>query len=295
MILKHIFFIAFCCSILCAQPVRISLVVNTDLVDQTNITPVKTLEKAAQDFLNTTKWTKERAPEQSEISIALLLNISNINDNNYSGTLQIQSGRLVYNSSYSSPLINILDENFNFTYQEFQPFYFDVNRYNNNITSVLSYYVYLAIGMELDSYSLKGGTPYFERARTIANAAQASNAPGWAVSKNRNGRFELIDQLSFPAFDVFRNLIYEYHRNGLDVMTDQPLEAKQVIVSQLLTLEPLMRRQPNSYLIRAFFDSKAEEIGQLFSDGPETDTKDLLRFLNRFAPSMSSYWSGIER
>lgn len=295
MILKYIFFITFCCTMMYAQPVRISLIVNTDLVDQTNIAPVKTLEKAAQDFLNTTKWTKEQGAEQSEISIALLLNISSINDNNYSGTLQIQSGRLVYNSSYSSSLLNILDDNFNFTYQEFQPFYFDVNRYNNNITSVLSYYVYLAIGMELDSYSLKGGTPYFERARTIANAAQAGNAPGWDVSKNRNGRYELIDQLSFPAFDIFRTLIYEYHRKGLDVMTTQPLEAKQLIANQLLTLEPLMRRQPNSYLIRSFFDSKAEEIGQLFSDGPEIDTKDVLRFLNRFAPSMSSYWNGIGR
>lgn len=278
-----------------AQPVRVDLTVNTELVNQTNIAPIQTLEKSLRDFLNNTKWTSDNGSEQSEVSISMLLTISSVNDNSYGGTLQVQSGRLVYDSSYTSPLLNFLDDNFGFTYQEFQPFYFDVNRYNNNLISVFSYYIYLALGMELDSFSPLGGTAYFERARTIANAAQASNAQGWAVTQNRNGRYELIDQIISPAFNDFRDVIYQYHRNGLDRMVSSPKEAKELLKDELLSLQNLMRRQPNSYVMRAFFDAKGEEIGQLFSDGPEVETESLLRFLNRFAPSNASYWTMIAR
>jgi len=278
-----------------AQPVHVDLTVNTELVNQTNITPIQTLEKSLRDFLNNTTWTSENGGKQSEIFISMLLTISSVNDNSYSGTLQVQSGRLIYDSSYISPLINFLDDNFGFTYQEFQPFYFDVNRYNNNLISVFSYYIYLALGMELDSFSPLGGTAYFERARTIANAAQASNAQGWAVTQNRNGRYELIDQIISPAFNDFRDVIYQYHRNGLDRMVSAPKEAKELLKDELLSLQNLMRRQPNSYVMRAFFDAKGEEIGQLFSDGPEVETEPLLRFLNRFAPSSAPYWTMIAR
>jgi hypothetical protein len=192
-------------------------------------------------------------------------------------------------------LVNFFDNAFGFTYQEFQPFYYDLNRYNNNLISVLSYYINLVIGMELDSLSPLGGTAYFERARIIANAAQASKAPGWLANQGQNGRYDLIDALTSSAFNDFRNLIYIYHRNGLDIMTDAPKEAKEIIASQLITLENLMRRQPNAYLIQSFFDAKAEEISQIYSDGPEVETKALLNFLNRFVPSMSGYWGRITR
>ena len=278
-----------------AQSVQVDLTLNTELVNQTNITPIKTLEKSLRDFLNNTKWTSETTNKNAAVSVSMLLTISSVNDNSYGGTLQVQSGRLVYGSSYTSPLVTFLDDNFGFTYQEFQPFYFDVNRYSNNIISVFSYYIYLALGMELDSFSPLGGTAYFERARTIANAAQASNAQGWAVTQNRNGRYELIDQIISPAFNDFRNVIYSYHREGLDVMVSSPGEAKERIKEELLSLQNLMRRQPNAYLLRAFFDAKGEEIGQLFSDGPEVETESLLRFLNRFAPSNASYWAMIAR
>jgi hypothetical protein len=231
----------------------------------------------------------------AEIDIEMLLTISSVNNNSFAASLQVQSGRLVYNTNYNSPLVNFFDESFGFTYQEFQPFYYDVNRYNNNLISVLSYYINLVIGMELDSFSPLGGTAYFERASTIANAAQASNAQGWQANLGQNGRYDIIDALSSTAFNDFRNLIYIYHRNGLDIMTDAPKEAKETIAAQLITLENLMRRQPNAYLIQSFFDAKAEEISQLYSDGPEVETKTLLRFLNRFVPSMSGYWASIVR
>ena len=293
--LKALFFVFVFSTLSWGQAVRVTLKVNSDLVDQTNINPFKTLKKAAQDFLNNTKWTSSREMNAAEIDIGMLLTISSFNNNSFAASLQVQSGRLVYNTNYNSPLVNFFDESFGFTYQEFQPFYYDVNRYNNNLISVLSYYINLVIGMEMDSFSPLGGTAYFERARTIANAAQASNAQGWQANQGQNGRYDIIDALLSTAFNDFRNLVYSYHRKGLDTMTDTPKEAKETIAAQLITLENLMRRQPNAYLIQAFFDAKAEEISQLFSDGPEVETKALLRFLNRFVPSMSGYWSSITR
>lgn len=157
--LKVLFFVFVFNALSWAQAVRVTLNVNTDLVDQTNINPVKTLENAAQDFLNNTKWTSSRDLNDAEISIEMLLTISSVNNNSYAASLQVQSGRLVYNTNYNSPLVNFFDESFGFTYQEFQPFYYDVNRYNNNLISVLSYYINLVIGMEMDSFSPLGGTP----------------------------------------------------------------------------------------------------------------------------------------
>lgn len=293
--LKILFFVFIFNVLSWAQSVRVTLNVNADLVDQTNINPVKNLEKAAQDFLNNTNWTYSRELNEAEIDVEMLLTISSVNDNSFTATLQVQSGRLIYNTNYNSPLVNFFDNSFGFTYQEFQPFYYDLNRYNNNLISVLSYYINLVMGMELDSFSPLGGTVYFERARIIANAAQASKAPGWQVNQGLNGRYDLIDALTSSAFNDFRNLIYIYHRNGLDVMTYAPKETKEIIASQLITLESLMRRQPNAYLIQSFFDTKAEEISQLYSDGPEVETKALLNFLNRFVPSMSNYWGSIAR
>ena len=293
--LKILFFLFGINVFLLAQPVRVSLTVNTDVVNQTNLTPVQTLEKALRDFVNNTKWTNENGTPQSEISIDMLLTITSVNNNSYAGTLQVQSGRLVYGSNYTSPLVNFLDSSFTFTYQEFQPFYFDVNRFNNNLISVFSYYIYLVVGMERDSFSPLGGTTYYERARTIANAAQASNATGWEANQNNSGRFDLIDQLISPAFNDFRMLMYEYHRNGLDIFTLQPEAAKSHIATKLVGLQTLFRRQPNSYVLRAFFDAKGKEIGQLFSDGPEVNIEALSRFLNRFVPSMSGYWQMISR
>ena len=293
--LKILFFVFIFNVLSWAQSARVTLNVNADLIDQTNINPVKNLEKAAQDFLNNTKWTSSRELNEAEIDVEMLLTISSVNDNSFAATLQVQSGRLIYNTNYNSPLVNFFDNSFGFTYQEFQPFYYDLNRYNNNLISVLSYYINLVIGMELDSFSPLGGTVYFERARIIANAAQASKAPDWQANQGQNGRYDLIDALTSSAFNDFRNLNYNYHRNGLDMMTDAPKEAKEIIASQLITLENLMRRQPNAYLIQSFFDAKAEEISQLYSDGPEVQTKALLSFLNRFVPSMSGYWGRITR
>ncbi|MBL20217.1 MAG: DUF4835 domain-containing protein [Flavobacteriaceae bacterium] len=293
MSLKALFYVFIFSTLSWGQAVRVTLNVNSDLVDQTNINPVKTLKKAAQDFLNNTKWTSSRESNAAEIDIEMLLTISSFNNNSFAASLQVQSGRMVYNTNYNSPLVNFFDESFGFTYQEFQPFYFDVNRYNNNLISVLSYYINLVIGMEMDSFSPLGGTSYFERARTIANAALASNAQGWQANQAQNGRYDIIGALSSTAFNDFRYLVYNYHRKGLDTMTDTPKEAKEAIAAQLITLENLMLRQPNAYLIQAFFDAKAEEISQLFSDGPGVETKALLRFLNRFVPSMSGYWSSI--
>jgi hypothetical protein len=149
--------------------------------------------------------------------------------------------------------------------------------------------------MEMDSFNLFGGTLYYENARTIANAAQSNNANGWEANTNQNGRYDLVDQLISPAFEGFRKLIYHYHRNGLDVMTKQNLGAKQSIAKELVNLQNVMRRQPNSYLIQSFFDVKSEEIGLLFSSGPEIEINELLIFLNRYVPTMSNYWNSIPR
>jgi len=276
------------------QELNAQLVVNADLVNQTNQQIFETLERSLNEFINSQSWTNLEFFPQEKITCSFVLNLTSYNATKFEGTLQIQSQRTVFDSNYDSPIINYLDKDISFTYQEFQPLFYSPASYESNLVSLISFYTYIILGINADSFQYKGGEPYFEQAQRIVNLSQQSGAFGWKQNDGNRNRFWLIDTLRSNTFREYRETIYSYHRKGLDLMTKNPIDAKINIMEALLPLDFLYNRRPNAMLLQMFFDAKSDEIVNLFSDGPEVDFERGLEMLKKIAPFYQPQWKLIK-
>lgn len=289
-ILSCIFFSA----VLTGQELTCEITVNADQVAQTRPELFKTLEQSLNDFVNKTKWTNRSFGDNERINARMFITVTQGDGNNFEANIQLQSSRPVFNTSYETPILNFRDNAFNFQYQEFEPLIFNTNSFDSNLVGVISYYVYIILGLDADTFSLQGGDEYYRQAQNIVTQAQGSNFGGWTQETGGRSRFELVDNLLSNTFREYRIAMYNYHRKGMDVMSDNNSTGKQVIVGSLRLFESLIKRRPNAFLIQTFFDAKAEEIQTIFSDGPKVDIVKLKETLNKIAPFYSTTWNEIE-
>ena len=276
-----------------AQELNCTLTVNSDQVAQTNQQIFKTLERSLNDFVNKNKWTNRTYQENERVNCQMFITITKYESNRFEGTIQIQSSRPVYNTSYDSSVFNYKDSDFNFEYIEFQPLVFNKNVFESNLVGVVSYYAYVILGLDADTFALEGGTDSFRTAQQITTQAQGSNFSGWDQNSDRS-RFELIDNLLSNTYREYRIAMYNYHRKGLDILGDNNSTGKQVIAGTMKLFETMIKRRPNAFLIQTFFDAKADEIQNIFSDGPKVDIVELKETLNNVAPTYSSTWKDIK-
>ena len=278
---------------LSAQELNCTVTINSDQVAQTNQQVFKTLERSLNDFVNKNKWSNRVYKENERVNAQMFITITEYESNRFKGNIQIQSSRPVFNTSYQTPVFNYKDNQFNFEYIEFQPLIFNENSFESNLVSVISYYVYVILGLDADTFSLEGGNDYFRIAQGIVTQAQSSNSAGWSQSTDRN-RFELVDNLMSNTFREYRVAMYNYHRKGIDILADNNSTGKQVIAGTMKLFETMISRRPNAILIQTFFDAKSDEIQNVFSDGPKVDVVKLKETLNRIAPLYSSTWNEIK-
>src|SRR5690606_38825600 len=266
-LLTLVFFV--CLSLSYAQELNCTVIVNSDQVNQTNKQIFRTLEKSLNDYVNKTQWTSANFDTNQRIECSMMVTITQYDNSAFSGTIQIQSNRPVFNSNYQSPVFNYQDKQFSFKYVEFAPLYFNPNVFESNLTAVISYYVYIILGIDADTFSKEGGTPYFEQAQSIVNLSQSSGFSGWKQTDGNRTRWELVDNLLSNTFKEYRMALYNYHRQGMDVLVSDPKGAKEQILSSMSLLENLNNTRPNSFVLQAFFDAKSEEIANIFSGGPK--------------------------
>ena len=277
-----------------SQELNAQFVVNADLVNQTNQQIFETLERTLNEFINSQSWSNQDFFPQEKITCSFILNLSNYNASKFDGTLQIQSQRTIFDSNYDSPVLNFLDKDISFSYQEFQPLFYSPATYESNLVSLISFYAYIILGINADSLQFKGGDYFFEQAQRIVNLSQQGGAIGWKQNDSNRNRFWLIDTVRSNTFREFRETLYTYHRKGLDLMTKTPIEAKNNIINALLPLEDLYDRRPNAMLLQIFFDAKADEIVNLFSDGPKVDFERTSKMLKKIAPFYQPQWKQIK-
>lgn len=276
------------------QELRCEVVVNSDLVNQTNQQVFSTLQKSIQEFMNSQVWTSQKWNSEERINCSLILNLTRYSDNNFEGTLQVQSQRPIYASNYNSPILNFQDIDISFSYQEFQPLFYNSNRYDSNLISILSFYAYMIIGLDSDTFKPQGGQLFYSYAQKISNLAQQSKNDGWISTGNRKNRYWLVDSILSNAFKEFRTTNYQYHRKGLDLMTSDQFTAKTNIANSLSNLSELNKRRPNSFLIQLFFDAKSQEIVNIFSDGIKIELDATKQLLRRVAPFFNNKWKEIK-
>ena len=253
----------------------------------------KTLEKQLTEFVNNTKWTNEAFSPKERINCSMVINIKDYSNDLFSATLQVSSSRPVFNSSYNSPVYNYNDKDFNFQYLEFQNLIFNKSQFESNLVSVLAFHVYMILGIDADTFELNGGDKYFKQAQTIASYSQQLNGQGWKLEDGLQSRFALIDNLMSPSYKDMRSAMYNYHIGGLDIMNENTKDGKNKIITVLNELQKVHRVRPNSFLMRVFFDAKADEIMDILSGGPSVNIAEATEILNRIAPMYSQKWRNI--
>ena len=276
-----------------SQELNCKVVVNAEQTGNENLSIFKSLEKQLNEFVNKTKWTNQKFAPQERIDCSMFISVVEYSGESFKATLQVQAARPIFGSSYSSPIYNFNDKNFNFNYLEFQNLIYNPTQYESNLVSVLAFHVYMILGIDADSYAQKGGDAHFKQAQIITNYSQQGNAAGWKLEDGLQSRFALIDNLLSPTFKEYRSVIYAYHRTGLDLMADKASEGKENISKALSSFKEMNSRRPNSFLLRTFFDAKADEVVQIFSDGPKVNIATLKENLQSIAPMHSTKWNSI--
>jgi len=276
-----------------SQELNCTFSINADQIGISNKQVFQTLERALTELINQQQWTNRTYKSHEKIDCGMTLIISSYENNNFSGTLQVNAVRPVFGSNYKTPVFNFKDDAISFEYTEFEPLIFNPSIYQSNLISLMSYYAYMIIGIDADTFSLKGGEAFYQQALNIANLAQQGSYVGWEPKRNALNRYSFVDMVLSDAHKEYRNVMYAYHRLGMDLFSSDKIVAKNEIRSQLLSFEDLYRESQNSFLFRVFFDAKSDEVVEVFKSGPEVETKELKRLLNKISATNSSKWRKI--
>jgi hypothetical protein len=278
-----------------AQELNATVTINVGpKIKTTDRNVFRDMKTAFQQFLNSRKWTNDSFRPHEKINCSILININDMPSIGiFSASVQIQAARPVFNSNYTSLLLNFADRDWEFEYIESQPLEYNDNNYINNLTSMLAYYAYLVIGMDYDSFSELGGTPYFQKGLIVVNNAQSSNRPGWASLGGNRNRYWMIENLLNPQMVEVRKATYSYHRLGLDTFEKTPDQSRQVILAGLKNIKKAKDINPNAILIISFFDAKSKELANIFSDGMLPIRREAYDLITALDPSNQSAYERI--
>ena len=249
----------------------------------------QTLQTALYNFINGRQWSNEAFKSNEKILCKFLINISsNTDPTTFQATLTVQAGRPIYNSSYQSPLINFQDENFTFRYVEYQTLDFNENRvqgsepYAANLTAEIAYYVYMILGLDFDTFSLRGGDPYFQKALNIVNnAPEAQSINGWKPFDGVRNRYWLIENLTNSKYTLVHDAYYSYFRSGLDQLYDKEDDARTAILNALNMLNTVNTETPNTMILQFWFQGKSTELDKIFQKSPPDEKARALDLLTR--------------
>jgi len=272
------------------QELNFKVIVNADQIQTTDRAIFKDMERAFANFLNTRKWTNDDYKNYEKINGTLFLNITKMPSiGNFTANAQITAARPVYNTNYETVLLNFADREWEFEYIESLPLEYNDNTYISNLTSMLAFYAYIVLGMDYDSFSEMGGTPYFQKALMVVNNAQPSNRPGWqALGSNRN-RYALIENFNNPQMTELRKGTYQYHRLALDTFDKTPDQSRVQVLNVLKEVKKVWTIYPNSIFVISFFDTKANELVNIFSDGNLQVRREAYDLLNSLDPKRNIY------
>ncbi len=252
------------------------------------------LQESVYEFMNNRKWTNLNLRIEERIEATLLITITDrVSADEFKANLNLVLRRPIYKSSYNSPVLNYVDENFQFRYIEFQPLDFNENTFISNLTSTLAFYAYIFLALDFDTFSLNGGDPFLQAAEQVVNAAQSTNERGWKAFDGNRNRYWLVENLRNASYRPIRQFLYEYHRLGLDLMADKPDEGRAKILETLSHLEKLYRERPGLFILQLVIEAKRDEIINVFSQGSPQEKLRAANIMREIDPANSSRYDRI--
>jgi hypothetical protein len=254
------------------------------------------LKQTIYDLMNTTQWTKEKYKVEERINCNLQIQINSIpTPGTFSGAMQVQSTRPAFNSSYNTTVLNFNDQNVEFSFARNTVLVYAPNQFRDNLTSMLAFYAYFIIGMDFETFSPNGGTPYFSEAQQIVSNAQAAPFAGWKSNEaGKRNRFYLVDNVLQAMFEPLRQCFYDYHRNGVDKLYENKETARKTIYASLLKLDKVIAVRPNALNIVTFIQGKTNELKGLYDDAPVEEKDKIVNLLMKLDPTNSTKYQDIK-
>ena len=268
-----------------AQELNCEVTVNTDQVQGTNTSVFQTLQEAITEDMNTTHFTNDQYATNERIDCRLLFTIVEYTDGVLKGDLQVQSTRPVYNSTYTTTLLNFKDNKLEFAYQEGEPLRFTVNTMERQLTAILNFYAYLIIALDRDSFAPNGGEAAFDQLKMIVQMAQSSGENGWKAFEDKKNRSAVLDAYTGPATSVMRKLLYDYLRGGLDLMFQSPDKGRASSTSALDNLTTVYNADAMSVALSMFKDAKLDELVNIYSKAPQNERQHVVEILTPLYPT----------
>lgn len=268
-----------------AQELNITVEVNSSQVEGTDKSPFEELQEQITEYFNTRKWTNTQFSANEKIEGRFFLTVSKYEDEQFTGDIQVQLSRPVYNATYTTSLLNFKDNKVEFTHRRGEPLVFNETTWEDNLTAILNYYAYLFLALDFDSFSPLGGQPYFERMASIVQMAQSSGETGWRAFEDNKNRSAVLSSYTDPATAGIRQLLYNYHRKGLDEMVTSPDKGRAAITASLQEIKKIHESSPMSVALSIFKDTKMDELVNVYSLAPETERMDVYELLNAIYPT----------
>lgn len=279
---------------LSAQDINCKVQVLTPAIQSSDKQRYVEMEKAIFEFVNNTKWTADIIQINERIEMNIVINIKEqLGQDDYKATAQIQCNRPVFGTSYNSTLFNFIDEEWTFRYIMNQPLEYNENETRSNLTSLLAYYINISIGLDYDSFSKLGGTPYYQKARSIVNLCQGQAGKGWKAFDGTRNRFVLVDNFLDNSFKGLRESYYLYHRLGLDVFSQNNENGRAEIADCIPILQKIGKDKPNSMLLNVFFTAKVDELVNIFSRAIPSEKSRVAQTLSEIDPTNNSKYQQI--
>ena len=277
-----------------AQELLCNIRVNSSQVQTSDRKIFQTMQTSIYEFVNNKKWTTTNIQNEERIECTIMINISKqISNDEFEGSIQIQSTRPIFGTSYKSTLFNYLDNNFKFKYAEYQSLEFSDVTHMSNLTSVLAFYVNIILGLDYATFSEEGGNEYFTIAQRIVSNAQNAPELGWKAFESDKNRYWLAQDLMDSRYNDFHMCMYRYHRVGLDKLAEEPDDARYEITEALESLKSIYRKNPSAFILKIFFDAKSDEIINIYSEAFPNEKVRIAKTLVEIDPSNSTSYQAI--
>lgn len=268
-----------------AQELNCQVEVNAQKIEGGSKSVFNTLQEAMTEYMNETRFSNATFANNEKIDCRLYLTVSEYTDDRITGDLQVQLSRPVYNSTYTTTLFNFKDNRVSFEYREGEPLVFNATTIDNNLTAILNYYAYLFLALDFDSFSPKGGDPFYEKAQSVVQAAQSLGEVGWKAFEDPKNRSGVLSSFTSPSTSAYRDMLYDYHRKGLDEMVTAPDKGRASITQSLSAVETVYKADPMSAALSIFRDSKMDELVNVYSKAPQTEREMVYKLLQPIYPA----------
>lgn len=283
-------------TLISAQELNCRVEVNASQIEGTSTSIFETLQEAINDYMNTTKFSSAQFSPNEKIDCQLFFTIKEVEDGVLKGDLQVQATRPVYNSAYTTTVLNFKDNKIEFAYSENEPLVFSETTMESNLTAILNFYAYLIMALDFDTFSPRGGQPFYERLETIVQLAQSSGESGWRAFEDTKNRAAVLSAFTDLSTSSIRDLLYDYHRSGLDEMALNPDKGRKKITESILDkLKKVYDNAPMSVALSLFKDAKLDELVNLYSKAPQEERDKIAELLTSLYPTEMSRINDIKK